>query len=150
MINELIKLVKPLEGIHIICYADDIALISTGPDLPDCINRLQRGIDAVEQWAAAHSLGMSHSKSEVLLLTQKRKYYSIVESAPKLCLGATPIPFAFGAVRYLGVWLDQKLSWNEHIKIKTAKVRRLLMKAITATGSLWGLQPYQGDYARTN
>ena len=135
-----------MDGLFIVCYADDIALTASGPDLLDCVNRLQGGIDAVEQWAAAHSLKLSHSKSEILLLTQKRKYYSIVESTPKLSVGDVPISYAFGAVRYLGVWLDRKLSWNDHVRTKATKVKRLLMKAITSTGSMWGLQPYQGRY----
>ena len=147
VINELIKVIKPMEGINIVCYADDIALISKGPDLLDCVNRLQGGIDAVENWAATHSLSMSHSKSEVLLLTKKRKYYSIVESTPPLCVGGTPVDYAVGPVRYLGIWLDRKLAWDDHVKIKCNKVRKLLMKAISSTGGSWqGLQPYQGRY----
>ena len=35
VINELIKAIKPMSGIHIVCYADDIALVSKGPDLLD-------------------------------------------------------------------------------------------------------------------
>ena len=146
VINELIQLIKPMDKLFIVCYADDIALTSSGPDLLDCVDRLQRGIDAVEQWAAARSLKLSHSKSEVLLLTKKRKYYSIVESTPKLCVGDVPVSYALGPVRYLGLWLDRKLSWNDHVRIKIAKVKRLLMKMISQTGSWWGLQPYQGRY----
>ena len=146
VINELIKAVKTLEGVHIICYADDVALISKGPDLVDCVNRLQRGVDAVVEWAAAHSLRLSQTKSEVLLLTQKRKYFSLVESTPRLCVDGFPINYALGAVRYLGIWIDRKLSWSEHVKIKCTKVRQLLMKAITATGSWWGFKPYQARY----
>ena len=146
VINELIKMIKPMDRLHIVCYADDIALISKGPDLEDCIERLQRGIDAVENWAAAQSLRLSHSKSEILLVTQKRKYFSLVESAPRLCVGGDPVDYAVGSVRYLGVWLDRKLSWSDHVKIKCTKVKKLLMKALSATGRRWGLQPYQGLY----
>ena len=119
-----------MEGINIVCYADDIALISKGPDLEDCVARLQRGVDAVEQWAHSQSLRLSHSKSETLLLTQKNKYSSIVESTTRLSLGGIPVNYAVGPVRYLGIWLDRKLSWNDHVKIKCDKVRKLLMKVI--------------------
>ena len=146
VINELIKLVKPMDGLHIICYADDIALAAKGPDLLDCVSRLQRGVNAVEQWASAHSLKLSHSKSEVLLLTQKRKYHSLVMATPPLRVGDKPVHYAFGSVRYLGIWLDRKLSWSDHVRTKCNKVKKLLMKAITATGSWWGLKPYQGLY----
>ena len=100
----------------------------------------------MEQWATAHTLKLSHSKSEILLLTQKKKYNSIVESTPTLSVGGTPVHYAVGPVRYLGVWLDRKLSWNDHVKIKCTKVNKLIMKAINATGSWWGLSPYQGGY----
>ena len=128
-----------MDGITVVCYADDIALVSKGPDLLDCVNRLQQGIDAVEEWAAAHSLSLSHSKSEMLLLTKKRKYHSLVMSTPTLRVGGAPVHYAVGPVRYLGIWLDHKLSWNNHVKIKCTKVNKLLMKAITATGSWWAV-----------
>ena len=146
VINELIKAIKPMSGINIICYADDIALITKGPDLEDCIDRLQQGVTAVEQWAATHSLSMSHSKSEILLLTKKRKYSSIVMSAPPIKVGGVPVDYAVGPVRYLGIWLDRKLSWSDHVRIKCGKVNKLLRKAISATGRWWGLKPYQGRY----
>ena len=64
----------------------------------------------------------------------------------RLCVDGFPINYALGAVRYLGIWIDRKLSWSEHVKIKCTKVRQLLMKAITATGSWWGFKPYQARY----
>ena len=82
----------------------------------------------------------------MLLITKKRKYNSIVESTPPLRVGGVPVDYAVGPVRYLGVWLDRKLAWNDHVKIKCTKVNKLLMKAISATGSWWGFQPYQGRY----
>ena len=97
-------------------------------------------------WASTNSLKLSHSKSEVLLLTKKRKYASIVESTPPLMVGGTPVNYAVGPVRYLGLWLDRKLSWNDHVKIKCDKVRKLLMKVISISGRWHGLKPYQGRY----
>jgi len=146
VVNELIKAIKPLQTLHIVCYADDVAMTCQGPDLADCIKRLQEGLDAVVQWAQSHSLSMSHSKSEIMILTKKRKYFSIVESVPQVKLGPHPVPYAFGSIRYLGVWLDRKLDWTDHVRTKCAKVKKLLMKAITSTGSGWGLKPYQGRY----
>ena len=51
-----------------------------------------------------------------------------------------------GSVRYLGVWLDRNLTWSDHIKIKTKKVKGLLFKLAGASGDLWGYKPLIGKY----
>ena len=44
-------------------------------------------------------------------------------------------------VKYLGVTLDHRLSWQPHIKNRIKKAKGLLFKARQAMGKLWGLKP---------
>ena len=59
---------------------------------------------------------------------------------PSLRIYGQEIPFV-DSVRYLGVILDKKLTWKEHIdrKIRTAKFS--LIRTRNALGTLWGPTP---------
>ena len=146
VLNELIKLIKSMPTVRIVCYADDLAIVTWGGDITDCIQRAQTAVDAIMLWAAQHLLALSPSKSEAKIFHRGKKYYTLIESAPKIVVSGKPLDWEYGAVRYLGVWLDHKLSWNEHIKIKCDKVRGLMHKITGATGEDWGLRPYLGKY----
>ena len=146
VLNELIKIIKVKEQVKIVAYADDLCLISTGPDKNSCIASLQEAVNAVMSWAERHLLALSPTKSEIMLFTKKRRYPSIIESATRIVINGKPISYAVGAVRYLGVWLDRSLNWSEHIKIKTKKTKNLLHKLAGVSGDLWGYKPLIGKY----
>ena len=146
VLNELIKLIKGMPTVKIVCYADDLAILTWGGDVTDCVARAQTAVDAIMLWAAQHLLALSPSKSEAKIFHRGRKYFSLIETTPKIQVSGKPLDWEYGAVRYLGVWLDQKLSWNAHIKIKCDKVRGLMHKITGATGEDWGLRPYLGKY----
>ena len=69
VLNELIKLIKVMDGIQIIAYADDLCLMALGPDKEDCIRLLQRAVNAVMEWVGKHFLALS-PKSETIIFTK--------------------------------------------------------------------------------
>ena len=146
VLNELIKIIKELDEVKIVAYADDLCLIATGPDKDHCTNVLQGAVDAVMEWAGEHLLALSPTKSETILFTKKRNYPKIVDSATRIKINGHPLEYVRGSVRYLGVWLDRNLNWNEHIKIKATKVQGLLHKLAGVSGDLWGYKPLIGKY----
>ena len=146
VLNELIKIIKTMPDIKIIAYADDLCLLSFGPDKDECIKTLRKAVDAVMSWSSSHLLALSPTKSETIIFTKKRSYPKIIDSATKIKINGHPINYARGSVRYLGVWLDRNLNWKDHISIKTKKVRGLLFKLAGLSGDLWGYKPLMGKY----
>ena len=63
-------------------------------------------------------LSLSPSKSEAMIFTRQRKYGTIINHAQQQIVAGKPIEYKPKTVRYLGIWLDQKLNWNHHIRIK--------------------------------
>ena len=55
-------------------------------------------------------------------------------------LNGFPIPFS-SHTKYIGVTLDYKLSWKEHVENKIKSIKKLLMMVRGAIGRLWGPTP---------
>jgi len=76
------------------------------------------------------------AKVEVVIFTRRRK------------LGPLPDLNLFGhilgnksQVKYLGVILDSRLNWNDHLAVKTGKARNALWACKRVFDTTWGLQP---------
>ena len=94
-----------------------------------CCNRLFIAADDVEilelrmnyslwrakRWLDSRCLKMAPEKTEALLVTNRRSF-----KYPRIVLGAHEIKWK-KSIKYLGVQLDQRLSFGEHLQIATAK-----------------------------
>ena len=99
-------------------YADDVLLYSTISTPDDC-HQLQADLNTLEQWAKKWNMIFNPSKCEFLRVTIK----------------ANPIPMSYYIqnekikevphAKYLGVTIDQHLTWNEHIRQITAKANNV-------------------------
>ena len=99
-------------------YADDVLLYSYIHSESNCI-ALQQDLDKLTEWAHTWLMEFNIKKCEHLRITNKRNliihsYYlenSIISEVPH--------------TKYLGVTIDQKLSWNEHIQKVTSKANQV-------------------------
>jgi hypothetical protein len=126
--NELLTRLKKTKT-HCKAFADDGALITCNLKLSEAMKDAQKAINVAVQWAKEMGVEFSVEKTVVMLFTKKRA--SSYKMPTLLRLYGKEIPFSKTA-KYLGITLDDKLSWRPHIenKIKTAK--RTLM-AIRST-----------------
>lgn len=134
-INNLCKL-KPLHG-NIICYADDTALLFTADTWEEVFRAANEGINEVTQWLTNNTLSLN---------TEKTKYlaFSIRESTQpsvNLCITAhTCLPLHLKnnrtcsckslertqLIKYLGVFIDNNLTFKQHINKLTCRIRKLI------------------------
>jgi hypothetical protein len=125
-------------------YADDGSLLIRGVDPKLMIPKLQVAVDMAVAWGARNGLKFSKDKTEVVLFTRRYK----IPSLPNIKLGGMDIPYA-ESVKYLGVRLDNKLLWNEHVENKVNKAKALLTLVKKAIGSYWGPNPMLTRWAYT-
>ena len=118
-------------------YADDIVIAVEGTHINTCVEVSQYALSLIEKWCQANSLSVNASKTEALLVTKKRKFDS-----PKLCIFNENIQFKT-SVKYLGIHIDQRLSWSTHISKKLEKSTKVLWMCRRAVGARWGLGPQQ-------
>lgn len=103
-------------------FADDIAALETGRDLPEATVKLQNTVDEVVSWTKDWRVALSNPKSVHTVFTNKKVNYIPILIENK------PVPYSDSA-KYLGVTIDRKLIWKHHIKNKreqlNAKYRQM-------------------------
>jgi hypothetical protein len=122
-------------GVFIQGYADDVCLFAVGK-FPDTVSGLmQWALLTVETWFNEVGLSVNLDKTGLVAFTRKRKLQGFFE--PRI-FGVTLS--LSGSVKYLGVILDSRLAWREHVEVKVRKADNL-WACRRACGARWGLRP---------
>jgi hypothetical protein len=112
-------------GLEHIIYADDVQLmISTSPgDLPQAVTMMESCIEAVHKWLCTMRLTLNASKTEVILLGNKKTRNKCTFHGIHVD-GALIVPT--DKVRSLGVIIDDNLTMESHVtKIRSTAFSRL-------------------------
>ena len=123
--------------VNVVGFADDSALVTVGPTPHLLFDRMQRALLKVEEWSRDNELHFAADKTVAMFFTRKQV---VLRPLWPLSLNGTFIKFE-ETVRYLGVILDTKLFWTEHVDSKVNNARKLLYKVRNVAGKMWGLNP---------
>ena len=104
-INDLPNTIKS----KIRIYADDTLVYSCINTIDDCI-LLQRDLVEVKKWAKEWQMEFNPLKCKLLTITNQRSPLKFTNY-----INSVPIKEA-DFVKYLGVVIDSRLTWKEHIK----------------------------------
>ena len=105
------------EGVYLIGYADDLALTIKGRDMQvtqERLNLVMRLINLSRARVGEHGLRLAIPKTEIVLLTRRR--VSTVIDVIVDDGGNSYTIRTRTAVKYLGVLLDNKLNFGEHLQ----------------------------------
>lgn len=120
----------------IVCYADDTALIFWGRTWPEACSRAEEGMALVSGWLRRNLLTLNTSKTKFLC------FHKTAASAP-VSLDVLLIPSSAcdsrrlrplsdnqeihrtASLKYLGVVLDERLTFRDHIVQMSGRVRKL-------------------------
>lgn len=100
------------ENVKVATFADDTSLLATGRDIVESTSKLQEANNAVSNWCKSWKIKLNESKSVHVNFTLRN-----IENPPNVTLNNIIVPIENKA-KYLGMTLDTKLHWKEHIKIK--------------------------------
>ena len=114
-------------------YADDLAIWFTDANAERANNIVQLALNHVQKWCDRWGLDISPLKSATVIFSKKRRN---VATAP-LRVNGSNIPL-LPSFKYLGITLDNRLTFNEHIlDLRQRSSRRLnIIKCIA--GRDWG------------
>ena len=125
-VNDLMNVSRKITPLM---YADDTTLFISGTDISDLINDVNEELVEYMKWMKTNKLTVNADKSHFMIFRKNRSRFS--GNIPHLCLNGESIP-RVSTVRYLGVLLNETLSWLEHvnhIKGKIAKGIGIISKA---------------------
>lgn len=115
--DDLLRLEYP-EGVTLIGFADDIALVATEKNERVLMNKVNAGLLMIARWMKENLLSLAPQKTEAIILTKKRKLPQISFEL----LGNVIRPQ--NKIKYLGIWLDPKLTFAEHVNQTIRKAER--------------------------
>ena len=130
-INDILECIP--SGVEGCLYVDDLLIYCSGRYLSSLERRVQTAINKVNEWATSNGFTFSSSKTASIHFHRKRSR----QEPPSLNLNGSPIMHS-NSIKYLGMILDRKMSWREHItQLKSDTIKRLdLLKCLSANS--WG------------
>lgn len=117
--DDLFRMVLP-NGVTSIGFADDVALVVVAKSPEDIMYKGNMALRRVSEWMATRQLALAPHKTEAVLLTTKRKVGEI-----KFQLDGEEIKLN-RSIKYLGIWMDTKLTFAEQVKQVIEKASRTI------------------------
>ena len=105
-------------------FADDTLLLLKGKNLNHLIKRAQTNLNKALRWG--NSVGLTFNPLKTAIIFFHHKNLIDEQELTKIKMGDVSVPYV-SSTRYLGVIIDSKLSWREHLKDKINDCKKTLM-----------------------
>ena len=142
--EELVKALESAEFTNIQGYADDLVIVIRGSDEGTISSLIQQALNVVKRWCDEKGLCVNPSKTTIVPFTNRHK----TERLREPFLNGMRISFE-KEVKYLGVILDKRLTWNQHLVGMKGRVRISMWNTNRLCKSTWGLKPSMTLYLYT-
>lgn len=118
-INDIFKI--PFKG-YLQMYADDAALVYSCTDLQSLAEHIQHDLELLYSWFYNNLLSFNVSKTKFMIIQQTGIN---VENFPPVVVRGVPIERVY-VFKYLGLYIDHRLRWTDHVAFVKSKVRPFL------------------------
>ena len=118
-VNDMVASCKDLE---LVLFADDTNIFAKGKDPSELFNKVNTGMESLCKWFSHNKLTLNFKKTEYVYFGGGGKR---VVPPGGLKIGGEQIRRVEGA-RFLGVWIDEGITWNGHIDRVRSRVGQLL------------------------
>jgi len=115
-------------------YIDDVGIVVSGPTEASNARHLQQIADTTLHWSRENALTFDGPKTELIHFIKRR--IPRPPAAVSITLNGSQISPS-DKVKWLGIWLDQNLTFHHHIKERTASATRayFALKRLASTQS---------------
>ncbi|GAB0094741.1 uncharacterized protein DMENIID0001_100670 [Sergentomyia squamirostris] len=131
-INGIFKIFTPDEPCKILVYADDIVIYNDTADVAEHCIQVQSCLNKVGNWSISNGFKFSTKKTKILHFCRKHRCVRTT-----FALNGSVLEYT-DSYKYLGIWLDPKLSFKTHIaEVKSTCTSRMnVIKCLS--GLSWG------------
>ncbi|GFU85156.1 retrovirus-related Pol polyprotein from type-1 retrotransposable element R1 [Trichonephila clavipes] len=120
IINDLLSKLNNLACCEIIAFADDILVCSQERDISETFLHAQEALNFASDWSKSFKLEFNPDKTRFMAIEKRNVCYD----AFQLYLDGTPLTMV-KQMKYLGVLLDTKFSWKQHLSYISEKCDKL-------------------------
>ena len=120
-------------GVHGLAYADDFAIVCSRSSALEAGLKIQSAINLATTWARSRGFKFSPGKTKAIRFCRLRRR----EVIPTLTLEGSILPYE-DCVKYLGMVLDQKLTFKPHITELLCNVKQRLNILKVVSHFNWG------------
>ena len=101
-------------------FADDTLIYKAIKSRQDELE-FQSNLNTIATWSDFNGMRLNTSKSRIMLMTRVKKHVVL----PQYSFHDQQIPVA-STYKYLGVYINNHLNWNDHVNAVVAKAKRTL------------------------
>ena len=130
---------------NIICFADDTLVQVRASTIEQVIRKSELIIELVMQWGDHNRLQLNMNKTEVMLVPKRirtnaheRLDHDRVRNLTITHGGQSHVIQLVQKIKYLGIILDQKLSFDDHISYVTCKATKVVWQLSRGAQKNWG------------
>ena len=117
-INDIVESSRKL---HYVLYADDTNIFYSGKNLIDLIFEANVELLKVASWFSANKLKINQTKTKFMIFNFGKQNDTLIENV-NLTIDGNCIDQVQSAI-YVGVAMDNKLTWEKHIELISKKIR---------------------------
>ena len=100
-------------------YADDTALFYKHYNISSCTNTISEHLQKITQWCSKWRIKINEEKTQYIVFSKRRPVIPAIRLGNKTIAPTT-------TTKYLGVYLDRRLSWHTHFKYSKGKAAQKL------------------------
>ena len=120
-------------GVQGSAYADDFVAFCSGSSAVETCRKIQQAINAATSWAQDRGFKFSSEKTKAIRFSRTRR----LEEIPTLFLEGSILPYE-DLVKYLGIFLDKKLTFAHHINTIVCDVKKRMNILKVVSSFNWG------------
>ena len=119
---------KSTQG-HILSFADDTSMYISDSNIENLYRRANIAMDDLYDWFCANRLSLNPKKTKFIVIKPfQRHYYCTnlsvcVNNVPLMQIGSS---FGEKSTKFLGIHIDESLSWRHHVNYVNNKISRAL------------------------
>ena len=118
-----------------IAFADDLLIAVKARTVAEVENFTNMEMNKITKWSKENKLNFNYQKSKVMLISRRRKERKAID----IYLNNNHLE-QVDKIKYLGIIIDRKFKFNDHIKYITDRCTKLINALSKSARIRWGLK----------